>query len=165
MRKIIYYVLGLLIVAFISFYFYVKMTAVEEGELAPSIETKLVDGSKFNLEDLRGDYVLLNFWGSWCGPCRAENPQLVKLYENFGDKFQLVTYALEKIAKNGETAALSDGFTWKYQIVEQSSLVLMSKTARDYGVSSIPATFLITPEGKIMKYNSLDQIEKFLSSI
>lgn len=165
MKKIIYFAIVALVVVVISFYGYVKLTAAEQGELAPSIETNLIDGSKFKLEGLRGDYVLLNFWGSWCGPCRSENPQLVQLHNKYADKVKIVTYALEKTAKNGVLAAKADGFTWKNQIVEQSSLVLLSQTARDYGVTSIPTPFLISPKGKLMKLSSLDEIEEFLSSL
>ena len=69
-------------------YVYFK-PSVSHGEAAPEISATLLNGSEFKLSALRGNYVLLDFWGSWCGPCRRENPSLVKLYNTFhGQSFE-----------------------------------------------------------------------------
>jgi len=165
MRKLLYYLLVSIIVSALCFYADIKLNAAEQGEMAPEINAKLKGGEDFVLSDLRGDYVLLNFWGSWCGPCRAEHPQLLDISNKYSNRVIIVTYGLEKTADNGVSAAKADGFLWKNQIIEESSLLLMSGVARDYGVSSIPSSFLISPRGRILEPRSLDEIEKFLSEL
>ncbi|MDG1332631.1 MAG: TlpA disulfide reductase family protein [Crocinitomicaceae bacterium] len=142
---------------------YIKSKAASEGDPAPQISAELVDGSKFKLSDLQGDYVLLSFWGSWCGPCRVKAPALVQFHQKHASKLKVVSVALEKESKAGEAAAKQDGFTWKYQIVEESQFVMMSSTAQDYGVTEIPKMFLISPEGKLLGEKSLKEIEEILN--
>ena len=165
MIKTISYSITALIVLVIGFCAYIKSSTAKEGEVAPSIEATLLNGTHFRLEDLRGEYVILNFWGSWCRPCRAENLDLVQFYKKYKHKVKIVTYAFEKNTNNGELASNRDGFSWEHQIIEQSNLVLLSKTARDYGVFSIPTIFLISPEGHILSQNSLATIELFFSQL
>ena len=137
---------------------------VSNGEMAPDFEAELIDGSDFKLSDLRGQYVLLRFWGSWCGPCRMENRELIPFYNKHREHIQLVTVALEKDDSRWRKAAKKDGFTWKYQIVEQSPVVLASAIARSYGVSNIPAKFLIRPDGTLISGLQLDQMDALLSA-
>ena len=151
--------LGIVVVGF----FYIKSKAANEGDPAPEISAKLVDGTSFKLSDLQGDYVLLSFWGSWCGPCRVKTPELIRFHQKYESKLKVVSVALEKDAKAGVAVAKQDGFTWKYQIVEESQFVMMSSTAQDYGVSSIPTMFLISPEGKLLGEKSLNEIEEIIS--
>jgi len=139
---------------------------------APDFTAELIDKSTFNLSDLKGNYILLDFWGSWCPPCRRDNPNLVKLHKEFGQTefkdakgFELVTIALEKNDKYWKKAADKDGFNWKYQIVEISRLVMLSSLAQKYGVKDIPAKYLIGPKGEIIGVNqSYDEIRAFLTS-
>ena len=151
---------SLVIIGFI----FLQWRAADDGDEAPEIQAELLDGSNFKLSDLRGNYVLLNFWGSWCGPCRAENPELVALNAKFGDQLKIVTIALEKEANRGWEVAKKDGFTWKYQIVEESSLVMLSSTAQKYGVTEIPSTFLISPDGILLGRKSFGEIEKIIET-
>ena len=145
-------------------FIYLKSKAANEGEEAPEIQAVLVDGSPFKLSDLRGEYVLLDFWGSWCGPCRAKSPHLIALHQKYKTKLSVVSVALEKDAKAAEVAAKRDGFTWKYRIVEESRFVMMSDVAQKYGVTEIPKMFLISPDGVLLGEKSLEEIEAILKS-
>ena len=164
MRKFFNYLIPILFIVYYGFYFYVKNTGADKGESAPDFEAVLIDGTPFKLSDLRGRYVLLDFWASWCLPCRRANPNLAKLQQKYGDKLSIVTIALEKRGEAWKRAAEMDGFTWKYQIVEHQKLVMLSDIARKYGVSEIPAKFLISPEGKLLEKMSFDEIDQFLST-
>lgn len=146
-------------------FLYLKWTAAGEGDPAPEIEAVLVDGTDFKLSDLKGDYVLLSFWGSWCGPCRVKAPSLVALHQKYKSKLKVVSIALEKDAKAGEIVARKDGFTWKYRIVEESSFVMMSSVAQKYGVTEIPTMFLISPEGILLGKKSLEEVEEIMEKI
>ncbi|NNF22293.1 MAG: TlpA family protein disulfide reductase [Saprospiraceae bacterium] len=142
----------------------------KKGKMAPDFSSELIDGSAFSLSDLRGNYVLLDFWGSWCPPCRRDNPGLVKLYNDFSSKkfknaenLEIVTVALEKDNKRWKAASLTDGFSWKHQIVTISKAVLLSPLAQKYNVSEVPTKFLIDPDGYIIGVNqSYNEIASYL---
>lgn len=142
----------------------------KNGDMAPDFETILIDGSKFKLSDLRGQYVLLDFWGSWCPPCRRDNPNLVSLLSEYGNRnfsdaegFKIVTVALEKNDRDWKKASDKDGFTWKHQIVQESKLVLSAPLAIKYNVKDVPSKFLINPEGQVIGVNqSVQEIALFL---
>ena len=151
---------ALVVIGFI----YLKLTAAGEGDQAPEIQAELVDGTNFKLSDLQGDYVLLNFWGSWCGPCRVKTPSLIALHQKYESKLKVVSVALEKNAEAGRIVAKKDGFTWKYQIVEESSFVMLSSTAQKYGVTEIPTMFLISPKGILLGKKSLAEVEEIMRS-
>jgi thiol-disulfide isomerase/thioredoxin len=165
MRKALLYIPLILIFLYGAFFTYVKFSATSSGDLAPDFEATLIDGTQFKLSSLRGKYVLLDFWGSWCPPCRAANPNLVDLHERYSNELYIVTVALEKDANAGIVVAKKDGFEWKHQIVEQSNLVLLSETARKYGVTSIPSKFLISPDGKMLGEMSFEQIDSLMLSL
>ncbi|GAA4271415.1 TlpA disulfide reductase family protein [Aquimarina gracilis] len=163
-KKLAQYFIFSVIIASGLFYLYVKNSGANSGEIAPDFETTLVDGTPFKLSDLRGKYVLLDFWGSWCAPCIKESPKLVSIHEKYQDQVIIVTIALEKNDKTWEKATDKLGYIWKHQIVDQNKFVLMSSIARKYGVTEIPAKFLITPEGKLLGKYSFEKIDTVLSS-
>lgn len=163
MRKILSYILIGITVSAITWFAYIKLTAAGEGDMAPDFSGVLADGSKFELADLRGDYVLLQFWGSWCGPCRRHNQELISFHRDYQGEIKIVSVAVEKEAEKGRQVANIDGFTWENQIVEESQFVLMSDIAQKYGVSSIPTTFLISPAGVLLGKKSLKEIETILN--
>ncbi|MCB9185539.1 MAG: TlpA family protein disulfide reductase [Flavobacteriales bacterium] len=134
------------------------------NDQAPEIETQLIDGTPFKLSELKGNYVVLDFWGSWCGPCLVDAPKLVALHEKFGDRVVFVSIAFEKNDKRWQQTAERLGFSWKHQIVEISPVLLGSGIARDYGVSDIPAKFIVTPDGKLISGMDFDQMDEFLSN-
>lgn len=165
MKKIIVIIVLALVLVVVGVFIYIKATAADVGEKAPEITATLLDGTKFELSELRGEYVVLNFWGSWCGPCRAESPDLVKLQDTYSDKMTLVSIALEKDGEDGRLVSKLDGYKWKHQIIEETSLLFLSQHARDYGVASIPSTFLISPDGVILEPRALHEISMFLSEL
>ena len=123
-NKILNIILLILVVGFIANYFY-RLPKYESGEKALDFTSTLLSGDTFSLSQLRGSYVLLDFWGSWCGPCRKENPDLVNLYNEMKDQkfkaagsFQIVSIGIETKKDNWENAIQKDGLIWPYHIGE-----------------------------------------------
>ncbi|GAB4495700.1 MAG: hypothetical protein OHK0019_25520 [Saprospiraceae bacterium] len=133
------------------------------GEKAPDVEITFADGQKARLSDLRGKYVLLHFWGSWCGPCRSENPHLAEIYQKYHELgFEVFSIGIERNAQAWQRAIALDGLTWRYHTMESADFT--GGIASLYNIKTIPATFLINPKGIIMGVNlPLEQIEKTLS--
>jgi len=171
MRKIIR-LAAVLLSLLLVYMFIIRSAESNNGKMAPEFTAELISGEEFSLDELRGRYVLLDFWGSWCGPCRKENPELVRLYNRFKSKtftdaesLELVSVALEKSGDYWKKVAEAHGFNWPYQIVQHSKAVLMSPLAQKYSVRNIPAKFLIDPEGRILSVNaSFDELNAFLAS-
>jgi len=127
-----------------------KNTAI--GTEAPDFEVPTPDGKTIKLSDLRGQYVLLDFWASWCRPCRGENPNVVAAYKKYHSKgFEILQVSLDKSKEAWENAIKKDGLgAWKHGSDLQ---YWQSAPARLYNVQSIPANFLIDKEGKIIATN------------
>ncbi|MCB9316946.1 MAG: TlpA family protein disulfide reductase [Lewinellaceae bacterium] len=159
--KLGFVVLGLVIAYAVYQYRQPRFIA---GETAPDFTTTLANGETVQLSDLRGKYVLLQFWGSWCGPCRAENRHLVPLYEQFHDQgFDIFSVAIESNERSWKRAVEMDGLYWKYHTVEYNQF--KGPLARQFNIHSIPTTFLINPDGRIMGVNlKTDQLEKMLQT-
>ena len=136
----------------------------DSKNLAPEIEAELIDGTPFNLSELRGEYVVLDFWGSWCGPCLRDIPKLMELYAKYGDKVVFVSVAFEKNDKRWKSVADRAGFSWKHQIVEEAKILLASPISRSYGVTDIPAKFIVTPEGELISGMNFEQMDAYLQA-
>jgi peroxiredoxin len=121
------------------------------GKPAPNIAMNQPNGKMAQLSDLKGKVVLIDFWASWCKPCRMENPNVVKLYKKYKNKgFEIFGVSLDKSKQAWENAINADNLTWTHV----SDLQLWNNAAAQlYGVSSIPATFLIDAEGNILAKN------------
>lgn len=127
------------------------LAILEEGGKAPEIVDTLADGSSFQLSMLRGNVVLLDFWGSWCGPCHKEMPDIVKMHEVYSSKgLQVVSIALEKKPEIWKQVVDRYGMNWGLQIVRVSRYVRFDEIASSYGVTDIPAKFLIDEEGRFL---------------
>ena len=128
-----------------------KIKAVAIGQIAPDFEAPTLTGGKMKLSDLRGKYVLLDFWASWCAPCRQENPNIVRIYNTYKNKnFTVLGVSLDNTKPDWEKAVKADNLDWNHV----SELMQWdSKIARDYQVESIPSSFLLDPQGKIIAKN------------
>jgi thiol-disulfide isomerase/thioredoxin len=124
-----------------------------EGKLAPDFTEFLTDGKKqMKLSDLKGKVVLIDFWASWCGPCRAENPNVVKAYNKYKAKgFDIFSVSLDKDMEKWKGAIRADGLSWQNHVCDfkfwQSPVVAL------YNFNSIPTNVLIDKEGKIIAKN------------
>ena len=126
-----------------------QLGPVVEGAMAPEINLATPDGGTLALSSLRGKVVLIDFWASWCGPCRKENPAVKAIYEKYKNKgFEIYGVSLDNNGAKWKAAIAKDGLTWKH-VSELKGWT--SSAGKAYGVSSIPATFLIDKEGRIVK--------------
>lgn len=123
-----------------------RLTAV--GAQAPAFTQNDVIGKPVSLESLKGKVVLVEFWASWCSPCRAENPNLVKEYNKYKDKgFQILSVSLDNVKENWLKAIEADGLPW----LHVSDLKgWNNEVGRLYGVRAVPASFLLDKDGKII---------------
>jgi peroxiredoxin len=109
------------------------------------------EGNSVSLSDFRGKYVLIDFWASWCGPCRKENPNVVNVYNKYhNDGFEVLGVSLDQNKENWLKAIESDGLVW----TQVSDLKGWSnEVANQYGIKSIPSSLLIDPNGIIIGKN------------
>ncbi len=167
LKKYIFFIIVLLGLA--GYYIY-KMPKFGSGDKAPGFSAPLIDGSTFSLDDLKGKYVLLDFWGSWCGPCRRESSDLVELYKNFSHKkfkdaqgFEIVSVGIETNPSRWKKAILQDHLSWKYHIIQKDRF--KGKIAKLYGVREIPTKYLLDKNGKVLMTNPrFEEIISFLDS-
>lgn len=124
-----------------------QMMATTIGQEAPDFMQADPNGKSISLASLRGKFVLVDFWASWCGPCRQENPNLVRTYQQFKDKLVILGVSLDQKRELWLKAIEDDKLTW----LHVSDLNGWSNAvAVQYGINSIPANFLLDPSGKII---------------
>lgn len=116
---------------------------------APEIALSSPEGKEIKLSSLRGKYVLIDFWASWCAPCRKENPTVVRLYNKYKNKgFTVYSVSLDNDAAKWKAAIAVDGLIWPNHVSDL--LQWNSPMPQLYGFDGIPHTVLINPEGKII---------------
>ena len=129
-----------------------KKLGIEIGSKAPEIALSSVNGKIIKLSSLKGKVVLIDFWASWCRPCRAENPNVVRLYKKYKNKnFTIFSISLDQDKNKWIDAINQDKLSWPNHVSELSGW--RSTSATKYGVSSIPKTFLIDKNGIIIGYD------------
>jgi len=141
-----------------------RTTAV--GAVAPVFTQNDVNDKPVSLTDFRGKYVLVDFWASWCGPCRGENPNVVKAYNQYKDKnFTVLGVSLDRPGKKDDwlAAIKADGLVW----TQVSDLKFWDNdVAKLYGIKSIPQNYLLDPTGKIIAKNLRgDELNKKLAAL
>ncbi|ANI89214.1 hypothetical protein A9P82_07860 [Arachidicoccus ginsenosidimutans] len=140
------------------------MEKTADGKPAIAFTQNDVTGKAVSLSDFKGKYVLVDFWASWCGPCRAENPNVVKAYNKYKDKnFTILGVSLDQNGDKWKEAIAKDNLTW----TEVSDLKFWkNEAAVAYGVQAIPANFLIDPNGIIIGHNLRGEaLEKKLAEV
>jgi peroxiredoxin len=130
-----------------------------------SLRKRIHLGNIVSLADFKGKYVLLEFWASWCKPCREENPNLLRTYAKYQPKgFEVLGISVDESRKSWINAINKDGLTWK----NTGDLLSSEKNpaALAYGVTAIPNNYLIDPEGKIVASNLRGEaLEKKLAEL
>ncbi|MEM7103819.1 MAG: TlpA disulfide reductase family protein [Bacteroidota bacterium] len=131
-----------------------KLQRVKVGEVALDIDLPSPVGKNYKLSDLKGQVVLVDFWASWCRPCRYNNPLLVDLYSRYKDQgFTIYSVSLDKAGQKErwEKAIVDDKLTWPYHVSDLKGWACVP--AKEYGVRGIPYTVLVDKEGKIAAIN------------
>ncbi len=120
---------------------------VYEGETPPDFVLKDLKGEEVSLKRFRGKIVLLNFWATWCPPCRKEIPSMIKLYKRYNDKgLEIIGVNLDRMDKSGV-----EKFSSEYNITFPILLDPTGKIATLYGITALPATFILDRNGKIQE--------------
>jgi thiol-disulfide isomerase/thioredoxin len=122
------------------------------GMEAPEIAMNDPEGNERRLSSLRGNIVLIDFWASWCGPCRRENPNVVKLYEKYHDQgFEIYSVSLDKTRDAWIRAINDDKLIWPNHVSDLNGWT--SSGGKTYGISSVPSTVLVDRYGKVVARN------------
>ncbi|MGJ8549305.1 redoxin domain-containing protein [Winogradskyella wichelsiae] len=136
---------------------YLKTAQIEIGKVAPNFEAPNLDGKMVSLNDVKGKVTIIDFWAAWCGPCRRENPNVVRIYNKYHDQgLEIIGVSLDgtrnqKDPKNAWLNAIKkDELTWTHVSNLQ---YFQDPVAQLYNINAIPATFILDEKGKIVAKN------------
>ena len=139
----------------------IHIVGLEIGEQAPEIEFQNPEGEIIKLSSLRGKLVLIDFWASWCLPCRRENPNVVAAYHEFknkefidGNGFAVYSVSLDSNKSEWKKAIMQDGLIWDYHVSDLKKW--KSEVVKKYQIWAIPSNYLIDSEGIIVAKNLRD---------
>ena len=140
------------------------------GDKAPMLSYNNPNGEQMSLSDIKNKLILIDFWASWCGPCRRENPNLVDAYKKYnktkfkeGNGFEIYSLSLDKKQEAWVKAINQDQLFWEYHVSDLGGW--QSEGSQKYGISSIPSNVIINGKGIIIAKNLKGQaLHRFLES-
>lgn len=160
-----------IIIYILGRYVYMKPTHIN-GDIAPNIVGTTAQNQAFDLKNLRGKIVLLDFWGSWCAPCLAQMPHLIDLYTNYANKpytnakgFDIVGIGIEENEARWKSTINRLALPWQHQLMDTTTSLRFfdGQFSKRYGVKQVPTTFLLNEDGYIMGVNlTHEEIAKLL---
>lgn len=139
-----------------------SVTSTAIGSKAPDLKMQSINGDSLSLYPIKGELVLIDFWASWCSPCRKSNPSKVQLYNKYKDKGLVIfSVSLDQKEDGWKNAIISDKLDWPLHVSDLKGW--QSDAAKTYGVSSIPANLIIDKNGKILAKNIRgEELDKFI---
>ena len=158
MRNLIQYYILLFVAITFSTYAQIKV-----GDKIPSVLLKSSNDKEINIASINGKYLLIDFWASWCAPCRAGNKKLVKLYNQLDTtKFEIIGISIDKDPTKWENAILKDKIKY-LQLIEPNGFE--AKSAVLFGVEALPSKFLFNKEGILISINpSEEELNKIIKN-
>lgn len=146
------------------------IVGLQVGNLAPDLSFESPDGKTIALSELKGNIVLIDFWASWCGPCRRNNPHLVQIYDKYKSAkfktakgFEIYSVSLDRSKGSWTKAIEKDDLHWAYHVSDLKGW--HSAAANTYNVSSIPSAFLIDENGIILATGQQARHPQLLQSV
>jgi len=145
---------------------FVGISGAKEGTKAPEFTINTVDGQKVSLSDFSGKPVILDFWATWCGPCRMEIPGFVELKKKYGDKIGIIGISLDRSQK--QVVKFKEAYKMNYPVA-MATREIVEAYSKIYKIMYIPTTFIIDKNGNIydiyVGYKPKEDFERILTKL